>query len=110
MQKDFFGGVAEKIMLISNFTDRTAFLPIARYETMVEWFKNLIVSLSHYKDLRWWFHELKAFNFYTKQSVQCSNFVPFMEVFFIDSWDENKQDKQIYFSDKLPLYQGTLFH
>ena len=37
-------------------SDLYIFVPNSRYETVVQWLKALIGSLSHYKDLRWWFH------------------------------------------------------
>ena len=33
-----------------------------------------------------------------------------MEDFLIDSWGENRNDKQFFFSDKLPPYRVDLFH
>ena len=42
----------------------------------------------------WFSQESEAFNLYTTQFVKKTVIVPYVEVFLIDSWDLNKQDKQ----------------
>ena len=53
-------------------------------------------------------HQSEASNLYITQSVQKPIFVPYKEVFLIDSWDLSKQDKQIKFLRQAE--QGNLFH
>ena len=54
----------------SNESDSKTSPWITRYEAVVYWLNLWLVD---YKDLRWYFLELEAFNFYTTQSVQKTN-------------------------------------
>ena len=64
---------------------------ICSFDLVVEM---LLGSLGQYKALPWQLHEWQAFNLYITHSVQTSIFVPEKEVFFINSWDQNKEDKE----------------
>ena len=57
-----------------------------------------------------WIIELGDSERYTRESVQYSLFVSFMEAFLIDSWEEKKNNiHTIISSTQMSLHQGNLF-